>query len=306
VIENGCVSLSERKTEAVRKFPDPRTVKQVQSFLVLSGYFRKFILRYSIIARSLTNLLRAGTEFEFNERERESFTRLKEILCDSPTLSLYEVGAETELHTDVSMHGYGAILLQRSRGDDAMHPVYYCSGKTTPAEEKYTSYELEVSAIVKALKKFRVYLLGIPFKIVTDCRAFAVTMNKEDLCVRVARWALFLEEFSYTIEYRPGKSMAHVDASRYPLPRCILIDASKDVLLARIEKAQREDADVKKIINLAETWKIDGYIGGYKWWRAVQEDGRRSANRCTRLAKISNYPTSVRKKTFFGRKQRHY
>jgi hypothetical protein len=144
------VSPSERKTEAVRKFPEPKTVKQVQSFLGLSGYFRKFIPQYSIIARPLTNLLRAGTEFEFIERERESFTRLKEILCDSPILNLYEIGAETELHTDASMHG--AILLQRSRGDGAMHPVYYCSGKTTPAEEKYTSYELEVLAIVKALK----------------------------------------------------------------------------------------------------------------------------------------------------------
>jgi len=116
-IENGCVNPSERKTEAVRKFPEPKTVKQVQSFLGLSGYFRKFIPQYSIIARPLTNLLRAGTKFEFNEGERESFTRLKEILCDGPTLSLYEIGAETELHTDASMHGYGAILLSISHSE---------------------------------------------------------------------------------------------------------------------------------------------------------------------------------------------
>jgi hypothetical protein len=77
----------------------------------LSEYFRKFIPQYSIIVRPLTNLLRAGTEFEFDEREKELFTRLKEILCNSPTLSLYKVGVEMELHTDASMHGYGAILL---------------------------------------------------------------------------------------------------------------------------------------------------------------------------------------------------
>jgi len=57
---------------------------------------------------------------------------------------------------------------------------------TTLAEEKYTSYELEILAIIKALKKFRVYLLGNPFKIVTDCKAFTLTMKKKDLCVRVA------------------------------------------------------------------------------------------------------------------------
>lgn len=64
--------------------------------------------------------------------------------------------------------------------------------RPTQAEERYPSYELEILAIVKALKRFRVYLLGIEFKIVTDCRAFTLTMAKRDLCVRVARWALAL------------------------------------------------------------------------------------------------------------------
>jgi len=100
------------------------------------------------------------------------------------------------------------------------------------------SYELEMLAIVKILKKFRVYLLGIPFKIITDCCAFMVIMNKKDLCMCIARWTLLLEEFNYTIEHRSGKSMAYVDAlSRYPLLRCMLIDISRIGLLARIEKA---------------------------------------------------------------------
>lgn len=276
VIENGHVSPSERKTEAVRKFPKPSSVKQVQSFLGLSGYFRKFIPRYSTIARPLIDLLKANSKFEFGEKERESFTRLQEILCNSPILSLYTIGAETELHTDASMHGYGAILLQRGRSDNAMHPVYYSSDKTTPAEERYTSYELEVLAIVKALKKFRIYLLGIPFKIVTDCRAFMATMNKKDLCVRVARWALLLEEFNYTIEHRPDKSMTHVDAlSRNPTPRCMLVETSRDGLLARLERAQQEDSDVKRIYDLAKTQKIDGYtVRGGILFKGVGDDSR--------------------------------
>jgi len=77
--------------------------------------------------------------------------------------------------------------LQESDEDGALYPIYYSSGKTSPAERRYTSYELEVLAIVKALIKFRVYLLEIPFRIITDCRAFALTMHKKDLCVRVAR-----------------------------------------------------------------------------------------------------------------------
>jgi transposase InsO family protein len=176
-------------------------------------------------------------------------------------LNLYRVGAETELHTDASKQGYGTILLQRSVDDGTMHPIHYASGKTTPAEEKYTSYELEVLAIVKALRKFRVYLIGIAFKIVTDCRAFALTMSKKDLCVRVARWALLLEEFNYNIEHRPGKSMTHVDAlSRNPLPTCLLIDESDDDITARLRKAQNDDEEIREIVRQIENQKNSDYV----------------------------------------------
>lgn len=211
IVENGQVYPSIHKVEAVRKFPELTNVKQVQSFLGLSGYFRKFIPNYSIIARPLSNLLKSNTKFQFAAKEKEAFIHLKEVLCNKPVLHLYKLGAQTELHTDASADGYGAILMQKG-DDDKFHPVYYSSGKTTPAEQRYTSYELEVLAIVKALVKFRVYLLSIVFKIVTDCSAFSRTMYKKDLCIRVARWALLLEEFNYTIEHRPGKNMTHVDA----------------------------------------------------------------------------------------------
>lgn len=102
--------------------------------------------------------------------------------------------------TDVSMHGYGAILLQRGSKDQLLYPVYYASGKTTPAEEKYSNYELEVLAIVKAFKQFRVYLLGIVFKIVKNCQTVSLTTSKKDFYVRVARWTLLLEEFQYNID----------------------------------------------------------------------------------------------------------
>lgn len=84
-------------------------------------------------------------------------------------MKLYKQKAETELHTDASMYGYGAILFQKCDDDGALHPIYFASGKTIDAEMKYTSYELETLAIIKALRKFRIYLLGITFKIVTDC-----------------------------------------------------------------------------------------------------------------------------------------
>jgi len=140
-----------------------------------------------MIARPLTDLLRADVKFCFGEREKIAFNQLKAMLCDRSVLRLYNPKTYTELHTDASIHGYGAILLQRDNMSGKLYPIYYMSGKTTAAEMKYTSYELEVLTIVKTIKKSRVYFSDIPFKIVTDCQAFALTMSKKDLCVRVAR-----------------------------------------------------------------------------------------------------------------------
>ncbi|XP_043496455.1 uncharacterized protein LOC122520459 [Polistes fuscatus] len=236
--------------------------------------FRKFIPHYSLIARPLTDLLKLDAKFTFGEEQENAFIQLKEILVEKPVLSLYRVGAETQLHTDASMHGYGAILLQKSEKDNAWHPIFYASGKTTPAEKKYRSYELEVLAIIKALKKFRVYLLGISFKIITDCRAFALTMRKKDLCVRIARWVFFLQDFNYVIEHRPGKNMVHVDAlSRQPLPSCMIIEESKNGLMNRLRQAQRSDSDVQKIIDLTKDGKINGYeMRGDLLFKEVDDD----------------------------------
>ncbi|GBL87911.1 Retrovirus-related Pol polyprotein from transposon 297 [Araneus ventricosus] len=179
VIEDGKIFPSTLKTKAVLNFPEPINLKQIHSFLGLTGYFRNFIPKYSTIARPLSDLLKKDRKFKFGEEERFSFNQLKLILAEKPVLRIYNPNYETELHTDASLEGYGAILMQKSPDDKNFHPTYYMSKKTTDAEKKYSSYELEALAVIEAVKKFRVYLLGIPFKIVTDCSALEETMQKK-------------------------------------------------------------------------------------------------------------------------------
>ncbi|XP_033318430.1 uncharacterized protein K02A2.6-like [Bombus bifarius] len=181
IVSKDTIRPSTHKTRAVANFPKPTSVKKVQSFLGLTGYFRKFIRGYAKIAKPLTDLLKKEVKFQFGDREVEAFGILKTALVNEPVLKLYRMGAETELHTDASAEGYGAILMQLDLDDGKFHPVYFASGKTTPAEAKYTSYELEVLAIVKALNKFRIYLL--------ECKDDVLIVVPKAMQVQVVRQA---------------------------------------------------------------------------------------------------------------------
>lgn len=132
-------------------------------------------------------------------------------------LAIFDPSLETELHTDASSLGYGAVLLQVCK-DGAKRVVAYYSQVTKGAEPKCHSYELETLAVVKALKHFRHYLVGSHFTIVTDCNALKATQNKKDLVPRVASWWIYLQDFNFTILYRKGVMLPHADyLSRNPV-----------------------------------------------------------------------------------------
>jgi len=136
IIENGTLHPSPDKSQTVVSFPKPKSLKDVQSFLGLTGYFRKFIANYSTIAKPLSDLLRKNEKFRFTERERSAFCLLKDALARKPVLRIYHPTYATELHTDASQYGYGAVLLQRLPEDQKHHPIYYLSRKTSDAERK--------------------------------------------------------------------------------------------------------------------------------------------------------------------------
>lgn len=241
------VRPTSRGIEAVSNFPIPRTVKEVQSFMGLCSYFRKFVEKFSIVAKPLSDLTRKEAKFEFGKTQIQAFEQLKAMLSNAPILSIYSPHDETELHCDASSVGFGAILVQR-KSDRKFHPVFYFSKKTTPSEAKYHSFELETLAIIYALRRFRTYLLGIKFKIITDCQALSLTLNKKETNPRISRWALEMQSFDYVLEHRAGSRMMHVDA----LSRQVLIieDNSLDRNLAL---RQDNDDTIKDIRVRLET-----------------------------------------------------
>ncbi|UYV80120.1 K02A2.6-like [Cordylochernes scorpioides] len=154
------------KVKAIVHFPKPRNISETRSFLGLSSYYRRFIKSYANKSRPLNSLLKKDEKFIWGEEQDESFRILKQELGSSPVLGHFIEGAETHVHTDASGYGLGAVLVQIQ--NDAERPIAYASRTLTKAEKNYSTTEKECLAVVWALGKFRPYLYGRPFTVVTD------------------------------------------------------------------------------------------------------------------------------------------
>ncbi|XP_076392691.1 uncharacterized protein LOC143265294 [Megachile rotundata] len=239
---------SDSNIEAVLNYPIPHNSKDVLRFVSLASYFRRFIPGFSIIAKPLYDLVKKEAKFVLGEKEHSTFEMLKKQLANKPILSIYSPTAETELHCDASALGFGAILLQK-QADKCLKPIAYFSQRTTPTEAKYHSFELECLAVVNAIKRFRIYLSGIHFKIITDCDSFRLTLSKQTINPRISRWALYLQEFDYEIQHRPGNKMSHVDA----LSRCSsILVIQGNSFEQTLSLCQDKDPEIGKIRELLE------------------------------------------------------
>ncbi|GBP07909.1 Transposon Tf2-6 polyprotein [Eumeta japonica] len=217
VIKKGQVRPSPRKIEVLVNTSPPENVKQVRQLLGLAGYFRRYVKDYASKTAPIAHLTRKGSEFVWTPEHELIRQNLIKYLTSEPVLTIFDHNLPTELHTDASSIGYGAVLLQ-VHPDGRKHAVAYFSKVTQGAESKYHSYELETLAVVKTVQNFRHYLVGLEFTIVTDCNALKATERKKDLLPRVARWWIYLQDFHFTIEYRKGVLMPHADyLSRNPI-----------------------------------------------------------------------------------------
>lgn len=154
------IAPGTKKLNSIKSFPIPENIKAVRSFVGLASYFRRFVKGFSTIIKPMTDLLAKNKSFFWGTEQKKAFEDIKLKLTTRPILAIYNVNGKTEVHTDASQHGLGAVLLQQ-QGDNLMHPISYYSRKTTNDEAKYHSYELEALAIVCALEKFRVYFISL-------------------------------------------------------------------------------------------------------------------------------------------------
>ncbi|GFU21149.1 hypothetical protein TNCV_5115491 [Trichonephila clavipes] len=204
------------KIKAVRNFPTPKNIHDIRSFLGLCSYFRMFIKGFCYLAEPLQSLLKSGVEFHWGPEEVEAFNSLKKALTSDPVLGMYDERASTEIHTDASGYGIGAVLVQIQNNVEKV--IAYASRTLTKAEKNYSTTERECLAIVWATNKFRPYIFGKHFTVVTDHHSLCWLMNLKDPSGRLARWALRLQEHDFDVKYKTGKKHSDADAlSRNPV-----------------------------------------------------------------------------------------
>ncbi|XP_073270442.1 uncharacterized protein [Primulina huaijiensis] len=152
VISRGGISVDPTKVEAVLQWSAPTSVPEIRSFLGLAGYYRRFIEGFSKIARPLTQLTQKGVRFQWSEACERSFQELKHRLTTAPVLSIPKENERFVVYTDASLHGLGCVLMQDR------HVVAYASRQMKPHETRYPVHDLELAAIIFALKIWRHYL----------------------------------------------------------------------------------------------------------------------------------------------------
>lgn len=269
-IDRHGIRPNDRHIENIRRLPLPTNAGELHKYLGLFSYFRRFVPSFTSIALPLRALLKPDANYVFGEECVVAFNKLRDKLISIPVLALYNPQRETELHCDASAVGFGGILLQR-QDDGKFHPTAYFSKRATEAESRYHSFELETLAIIYSLRKFRVYLEGIPFKIITDCNSLALTLGRQGNNARIARWALELENYNYSVQHRSGSLMGHVDAlSRCPPreDRCsdgsmgsdrIISVVNADDVDLQLQITQNRDENILSLREQLEKGDVENY-----------------------------------------------
>jgi hypothetical protein len=208
--------------QEVMNWKPPTTVRQIRSFLGLAGYYRRFIPDFSRIAKPITELLKKEAKFVWSQKCEDAFHALRKHLTTAPVLAQPDNSKPFDVYCDASGTGLGCVLMQDNQ------VIAYASRALRPHEQNYPTHDLELAAVVHALKMWRHYLMGTHCNIFTDHK-------------RQRRWLELIKDYDLEVHYQPGKANVVADALSRKLPcNCILMDSRINTLCEELSKMQIE------------------------------------------------------------------
>ncbi|GKE24513.1 putative reverse transcriptase domain-containing protein [Tanacetum coccineum] len=206
VIDNDGIHVYPTKIESIRDWASPKTPTEIHQFLGLAGYYRRFIEGFSKIAKPMTKLTQKSVKFDWGDKEEVAFQTLKQKLCSAPILALPKGSENFVVYCDASHKGLGAVLMQKER------VIAYASRQLKIHEKNYTTYDLELGAVVFTLKMWRHYLYGMKCVVFTNHKSLQHILDQKELNMRQRRWLELLSDYDYEIRYHPGKANVVADA----------------------------------------------------------------------------------------------
>ncbi|KAK3508883.1 hypothetical protein QTP70_012515 [Hemibagrus guttatus] len=220
VIDRSGVHMYEKKVAAVRDWPRPTSVKELQRFLGFANFYRRFIRGYSSVTSPLTNLLRNKPKsLTWTPAAMQAFDTLKQAFTTAPLLIHPDPELPFIVEVDASTTGVGAVLSQQQGNPPRLHSCAFFSRKLNLAEANYDIGNRELLAVKLALEEWRHWLEGAkhPFTVLTDHKNLEYFWAAKRLNPRQARWALFFTRFNFTLSYRPGSKNIKEYQSRRPV-----------------------------------------------------------------------------------------
>lgn len=202
---------------SIVEFPPPKTIRELRRFLGIASWYRRFIDNFSKVVSPLTELLKKKQRWRWGDDQQAAFELLKRKLTESPILACPDFTKPFVVQTDASDVGLGGALTQVIDGEERV--IAYVSRTLNAAEKNYSVSEKECLAIVFAIEKLRPYLGGFHFTVISDHMSLKWLNSIKSPSGRIARWAVFLQQFDFEVQYRKGSMNQLADSlSRNPLP----------------------------------------------------------------------------------------
>jgi hypothetical protein len=206
------ITIPQKHCHAMATWPIPKNVRDVRSFVGCANYFRSWLPGRGKLLKPLTHLTKKHVKFQWREDQQQAFEMIRKQLSSQPVLRHPDFQKEFMVYTDASSEAFGASLCQKDK-DGELYPVAFMGKSTNPTQAKWSTTDLEAYAITMAVAEWEAYLTHRKFTVATDHKALTyIFKGTSRLTPKLARYAMFLSQFTYDIIHVPGTANTIADA----------------------------------------------------------------------------------------------